>query len=78
MIALLVIAGLNTAISLVYYLRVAKTMCIDEQPEARGAVSFGFLPAAYVLVISLPVMILGVLPDGVARWAQEAARHLLS
>ena len=45
MIGLLVIAGINTAISLIYYLRVAKVMCIDPEPENRGPVSIGLLPA---------------------------------
>ena len=76
MILLLVVAALNTAISLVYYLRVAKTMCVDEPPDTRGPVSLGFLPAAYVLVITFPVMLFGVLPDPIARWADQAAQHL--
>ena len=46
MIGLLVIAGINTAISLVYYLRVAKTVCIDPEPDTRGPVAIGLLPAA--------------------------------
>ena len=78
MIVLLIVAGLNTVISLVYYIRVAKTMCIDAEPDSRGPVSLGILPAAYVLVVSLPVIVLGILPDGLAQWAQEAAKHLLS
>ena len=55
MITTLVVAGLNTAISLIYYLRVAKTMCIDPEADSRGPVSLGFLPLAYVLVVSVPV-----------------------
>ena len=78
MIVLLIVAGLNTVISLVYYIRVAKTMCIDAEPDSRGPVSLGILPAAYVLVVSLPVIVLGILPGGLAQWAQEAAKHLLS
>ena len=73
-----VVACVNTVISLVYYLRVVKTMCMDPEPDTRGPVSLGFLPVAYVLVVSLPVAILGVMPDWLARWADQAARHLLS
>jgi NADH-quinone oxidoreductase subunit N len=62
MIALLVIAGINTAISLVYYLRVAKTVCIDSPPGNRGRVSIGLLPGLYVLLITLPVLIYGIYP----------------
>jgi len=78
MIFVFVVAAINTAISLVYYLRVAKTMCIDEEPDTRGPVSIGFLPGAYVLVISLPVFVLGILPDRFAQWADAAVSQLFS
>ncbi|HEY2759750.1 MAG TPA: NADH-quinone oxidoreductase subunit N, partial [Pirellulales bacterium] len=38
MLSLLVIGGLNTALSLFYYLRVIKTMAIDPEPADRPAV----------------------------------------
>jgi NADH:ubiquinone oxidoreductase subunit 2 (subunit N) len=76
MIALLVIAGLNTAISLVYYLRVAKVVCIDAPPADRGPVTIGILPAAYVLVVSLPVLIYGIIPGRVLQLAHDAAQQL--
>ena len=72
MIFVFVVAAVNTAISLVYYLRVAKTMCMDAEPDSRGPVSIGFLPGAYALVISLPVIVLGILPDRFAQWANAA------
>ncbi len=78
MITALVVAGLNTAISLIYYLRVVKKMCIDPESDTRGPVSLGFLPVAYILVISAPVLIFGLLPDGLARWADQAARQFFS
>jgi NADH-quinone oxidoreductase subunit N len=77
MIALLVIAGFNTAISLVYYLRVAKTVCIDPEPSTRGAVAIGFLPATYVLLISLPVFYYGINPRTLFEWANAASAQLL-
>lgn len=77
MIFVFVVAGMNTAISLVYYLRVVKTMCIDAEPDTRGSVSIGFLPGAYVLVISLPVIVFGILPDRVAQWADAAVSQLI-
>jgi NADH-quinone oxidoreductase subunit N len=76
MIAVLVIAALNSAIALVYYLRVAKVMCIDAEPDSRGAVSLGFLPAAYVFIVSLPVIIFGLLPNQVAAWTDLAVSGL--
>lgn len=77
MIGLLVIAGINTAISLVYYLRVAKTVCIDPEPATRGRVSLGILAPVYVFVISLPVLIYGLYPVPITRLAEEATRQLL-
>ena len=76
MTLVLVVAALNTAIALIYYLRVAKTMCIDEESDSRGPVSLGFLPSAYAIDISVPVLILGILPDEIAQWADQAARQL--
>ncbi len=77
MIFLLVTAGLNTAISLVYYLRVAKVMCIDNEPDTRGTVTVGFLPAAYVLLVALPVLVFGIIPEWMSAWTLQAASQLL-
>ena len=77
MIGLLVIAGLNTVVSLVYYLRVAKIVCIDPEPDTRGQVALGFLPSAYVLLITLPVFYFGILPESLSDWAWKASQQLL-
>ena len=77
MIALLVIAGINTAISLVYYLRVAKVMCIDVPPADRGPVSIGFLPAVFVFVVALPVLYFGMIPARIFEIATHASQQLL-
>mgnify|MGYP003439586357 CR=1 FL=1 len=76
MMALLAIAGLNTVISLIYYLRVAKTVTIDPEPETRGPVSLGILPTAYVLVISIPVLLYGIKPSSVLELARQATQQL--
>lgn len=76
MITVFVIAALNTALALVYYLRVAKVMCIDAEPDSRGVVSLGFLPSAYIFVVSVPVVIYGILPDQVAVWTELAVAGL--
>jgi NADH-quinone oxidoreductase subunit N len=72
----LVAAAVNTAISLVYYLRVAKTMCIDPQPDTSRPVQLGFLSTTYIVAITLPIVILGFTPDRVATWTQQAAAGL--
>jgi NADH-quinone oxidoreductase subunit N len=77
MISLLVIAGLNTAISLIYYLRVAKVVCIDAPPEGRGPVAIGLLPAVYVLVVAVPVLFYGILPLRILEFARAASQQLL-
>jgi NADH-quinone oxidoreductase subunit N len=77
MIALLVIAGINTAISLVYYLRVAKVVCMDPEPAGRGRVTIGLLPGLYVLLITLPVLIYGIYPVPFTEIAEQATKNLL-
>lgn len=73
-----VAAAVNTAIALVYYLRVAKTMCIDPEPDTRGEVSLGFLPAAFIFVVSVPVLIFGILPGPLADLTDLAVSQLFS
>ncbi len=46
---LLVIGGLNTVLSLVYYLRVVKVMTIDAEPQDRVLPSFSMLTRAECL-----------------------------
>ena len=77
MITALVVAAVNTVISLIYYLRVVKKMCVDPESDTRGPVTLGFLPVAYVLVVAVPLLIFGVLPDWLARWADQAAQHFI-
>ncbi len=78
MMGLLVLAGLNTAISLVYYLRVIKTMTIDPDPDNRGPVEMGFFPASYTVAITVPVLVFGVWFNDLYRWALAATEHLFS
>jgi NADH-quinone oxidoreductase subunit N len=65
MYALLVIGGLNTVISAVYYIKVLKVMALDADPEATEgrpsrplAVSTG--PAFYATVMALLILVLGI------------------
>lgn len=76
---LLVVAALNTAVSLFYYLRVVKVMCIDPEPESRSPVSFSILSPSmwYTLAVTTPVVLLGVLFFWVIDAANAAVRHLL-
>lgn len=76
MMTLLVIAGFNTVISLIYYLRVAKTVSIDPEPETRGPVTLGILPAFYVLIVAIPVLYFGMRPAWLLEIAHQATRNL--
>ncbi|HMP05037.1 MAG TPA: NADH-quinone oxidoreductase subunit N [Lacipirellulaceae bacterium] len=76
LVFVMIAAAANTAIALVYYLRVCKTMCIDTQPDSSLPVELGFLPAAFVVAMAAPLLIYGLLPDLVAPWAHYAAAGL--
>ncbi|MGD9635634.1 MAG: NADH-quinone oxidoreductase subunit N, partial [Pirellulales bacterium] len=76
MMTLLVIAGFNTVISLIYYLRVAKTVSIDPEPETRGPVTLGILPAFYVLIVAIPVLYFGMRPAWLLEFAHQATQQL--
>lgn len=75
---LLVIGGINTAISLFYYLRVVKIMTID--PERDGApvplAPVSFLAGTFVVLLTIPVVTLLIYIDALNRWTQDAAQQL--
>jgi len=75
MYTLLFIAGLNTAISLVYYLRVIKIMTIDPEPDTRGPIQLGWT-SMFTVLVTVPVVVLGVWFDFVYRVARRAAEDL--
>jgi NADH-quinone oxidoreductase subunit N len=77
---LLVVAAVNTVLSLFYYLRVIKVMTIDPEPEDRLPVDFSPLAAetVYVLGITIPVVVFGILFGGLLAITREAAGRLLS
>jgi NADH-quinone oxidoreductase subunit N len=77
---LLVIGGLNTVISLFYYLRVVKVMTLEPEPEHRLPVGFSMVSATgvYLVVIVAPVVILGLFNNTLFEWTRNAAASLLS
>jgi NADH-quinone oxidoreductase subunit N len=78
LITVLVIAGLNTAISLYYYLRVVKVMTMDPEPADRLPVTMPFIPATLVAMLTVPVLLLGVWWNGLNRFVQAVAAELLT
>lgn len=77
MIALLVIAAVNTVVSLVYYWRVVQTMCLDMPPETRGPLNFNLWPTAYTLFVTAPLLLIFLFPRTLTDFAQNAAAQLL-
>jgi NADH-quinone oxidoreductase subunit N len=74
MIILLVVGGLNTVISLFYYLRVLKVMTFDPPPADRAGGDFPLvsLPGAVVTALAVPVVLLGVFWSGLYELAHVA------
>jgi NADH-quinone oxidoreductase subunit N len=65
MYALLVVGGLNTVLSLLYYIKVLKVMILDkplEEVEGRPTkpLPVPYLPAAYVAVLSGLILLVGI------------------
>jgi NADH-quinone oxidoreductase subunit N len=74
LLVILVVAGINTAISLFYYLAVIKTMVMGEPSIAKpvGNLEVGKIETAYVLAITVPTVLLIVCWESVAYVAQQA------
>jgi NADH-quinone oxidoreductase subunit N len=80
LLLLLLVGGINTAISLFYYLRVVKVMTIDDEPRDRPPLAFSdvSLGSAFLWVITLPTALLIVSWDWLNEISLAAARHLFS
>ncbi len=77
---LLMIGAINTVISLFYYLRVVKAMCLEEPAEGQQPVTFPIWKSVdgwFVLVLTLPVVVFGVFWGPLHDWALAACRDLL-
>jgi NADH-quinone oxidoreductase subunit N len=79
LLVLLVVGGLNTAVSLFYYLRIVKVMTMDPEPEDRRPFVFSdvSLQGFYIWFLTLPTAFLMLNWDVLNRWAQAAAMQLL-
>ena len=80
LLLLLLVGGVNTAVCLFYYLRVAKVMTIDEEPRDRPPFAFSdvSLGGAFLWVITLPTALLIVSWNWLSDVTLAAARNLLS
>ncbi len=74
----LAIGGLNTVFSLVYYIRVLKVMFIGSATDDARTIDFSMASNAgrYVLLVSVPVLLLGVLVNPVSQIARQVAKQL--
>ena len=80
LLAILVVAGLNTVVSLFYYLRVVKVMTFDDEPADRRPAFFSeiSLQGAYVCLLTAPTALLILNWDVLNRWVFAAAQYLLA
>lgn len=80
LMVLLVIGGLNTAISLFYYLRVIKVMTIDPEPETCKPIEFSMVSLAggFIVLVTAPLVLLILGWNWFSEGARAAVQHLLS
>jgi NADH-quinone oxidoreductase subunit N len=78
MIALLVVGGLNTALSLFYYLRVVKVMTLEDESDTRAPANFSLasIPGAFVALVTIPVFVLGLFWNELYAVASAATTSL--
>lgn len=78
LLVLLVIGGLNTAISLFYYLRVVKVMTIDPESDASAASTgtVSLLGGAFVAILVIPIVTLLLYTETLNEWTLAATRQL--
>ena len=76
LLVLLVVGGINTVVSLFYYLRVLKVMTFDPPPEDRRVEPVGLvsLSGAVLTGLALPVVLLGVFWSGLYALSEIAGR----
>jgi len=81
LLLLLVIGGLNTVLSLFYYLRVVRVMTLQtaagEASEPVAPLSIASWPGLYLLLVTVPVVLLFVWANGLLAWAGAAAQRLM-
>ncbi|MEQ8788194.1 MAG: NADH-quinone oxidoreductase subunit N [Pirellulaceae bacterium] len=80
LMVVLVAGGLNTAVSLFYYLRVVKVMTMDPDPADRRPFSFSdvSLQGLFVWFTAAATVLLFFYWNGLKDVAEAAARHLLT
>lgn len=80
---IMAVAGLNTAFSLFYYLRILRAMFLTERPVGARSVeeSFASPTSSFVMMVTIPVLMLGVYPDvadGLSTTVGRVSTNLLT
>ncbi len=76
---LLVFGGLNTVLSLFYYLRVVKVMAIDPEPDRASSTNWSMVSmgGAFIALVTFPLILFFIKWDLLNEWTITAARNLL-
>lgn len=79
LLVVLLVGGINSAISLFYYLRIAKIMTIDSEPQERlpGELTNPWLQGGFVCLVTAPLLALIFGWSWLHEWSLSAARQLL-
>src|SRR5262249_31724474 len=80
MYALLVIAGINTVFSAVYYLKVLKVMIIDKPVEELEGAAVAPLPvpawsSLYAVLLAVMILVVGVAWNPLSRLSTRGVNH---
>jgi len=75
-LALVILAAINTAIAIYYYLSVVR-VAYTAEPEARPALAPNNATAAMGVVLVVVIIALGILPGAALETAATAVRALL-
>ncbi|QDT64044.1 NADH-quinone oxidoreductase subunit N [Calycomorphotria hydatis] len=80
LMTLLVVAAVNTVISLFYYMRVLKAMFLDaaDEGEPREMESLKVWESLFLLAVGIPSILLGIIVSPFSDAAAEAVRGFLS
>ncbi len=71
--------AINTVFALFYYLRILKAMYIKPRPAGAKSVYYELFPVGiYVLMLSVPALLLGILPQRFTDTANYVAHTLLN
>lgn len=75
---MLAIGGINTVFSLVYYIQILRAMFIKPRAEGARPVQIPTAISNYALLITVPVLLLGMFPTWTTELANKVATILLN